>query len=815
MKLFPSEHYTQIIESIRNGRYSLLLGAGFSCSSTSADGVALPSGSALAKEIAQMFKLPDKYALSQLVDAIPPEKLQSHFESRFKGCHASPSAKLVSSFVWKNIFTFNIDDVLVDCYNTSSALQKINILTHLDYHAPPEDPEELQLVHLHGYVRRPGDKYVFSAREYGQSAAGNSSWFTIFADHLTTLPFIIVGCALDEPDVEYYLARRQNKPSAATQVSPSIFVTKELDPVLISRCERFGLLPIEMGSDPFWDKLNELIGVRPRPIDLITPKISEELFSASTDARAIRVFLRQWLFVDPQHEETFPVPIKSMPLLRGSEPTWHAILSGEDIIRQNVREIITKIVGWTQNPTSAPCLSVLYSASGEGRSTILLRVSYELAKLGVLVFYYNDGERLNYEETAKVIIDIKKPVVLVVDNLASHASQVGSLRDSLEGKPCNSLLLGAERLNRETYIRSTCGGHNIDSMSLKPLSKDECVLLAQHLRAHGLLGLNARKGDEEIAKRITGKQLISAVITAGAPVELFQDAILSELHGLSPEAANVYKFVALAHSTGIPIRIAIIQRAIGYNTNILFGNALPELKDLLVYLPPLGEYIEVRHRVIAELIVNNIHENERFDILVSIATALRPYVNRKSIMRGAPEARLAGMLLDLDGVVKNLLRGRSSEFYEQIKDDWQWNSRYWEQKALSVLSEGNFPLAAKYAEHAVGIERHPHSFTTLAKIQFKIADMYVGTREGDEMIKKAISTANSAIEISKRRRRAEIHPFDVSLRGIKKYLEGVSGIHNYKFSYHYLFDSAELILSAARNFLRSEDFISLESYWMS
>src|SRR5205823_6170871 len=108
---------------------------------------------------------------------------------------------------------------------------------------------------------------------------------------------------------------------------------------------------------------------------------------------------------------------------------------------------------------------------------------------------------------------------------------------------------------------------------------------------------------------------------------------------------------------------------------------------------------------------------------------------------------------------------KSRGFYLRLESEWGWNSRYWEQRALLEL-EHNPMLAVDHAENAVRIEYHPHPLTTLAKIEFRIAQQWCGSPTGTEYVDKGLKTAEAAIGLSLSRRRVEPHPFDVAIRGL-------------------------------------------------
>jgi hypothetical protein len=139
-------------------------------------------------------------------------------------------------------------------------------------------------------------------------------------------------------------------------------------------------------------------------------------------------------------------------------------------------------------------------------------------------------------------------------------------------------------------------------------------------------------------------------------------------------------------------------------------------------------------------------------------------------MQQTAEARLAGRLFDADKVVKPLLQGRYAEFYDLTKTAWQWNSRYWEQRALA-LADDDLKTAVQHARHAVSIEPHPYTMTTLANLLLRAVDELPGLF-GLAHFNEAFSLLKRAIEQeSKSGRRRTKHAFFVFLKGFRQFME--------------------------------------------
>ncbi|MGA9451300.1 MAG: hypothetical protein WBW41_08145 [Verrucomicrobiia bacterium] len=223
------------------------------------------------------------------------------------------------------------------------------------------------------------------------------------------------------------------------------------------------------------------------------------------------------------------------------------------------------------------------------------------------------------------------------------------------------------------------------------------------------------------------------------------------------------------HPAGL--RYSILQKIAGQANplSILLNNEVPlGLTDN----PEDDEFVVPMNAVYADRVLYRAIAKDQqriFDAFKGIANGLAPYVNRNAVKMRTPEARLAGRLLDGDKIVKPMLGSRADELYETCRKDWAWNSRYWEQRAL-LVAETNLTTALQYARHAVAIEVHPFTLTTLGKLLFQQMEQLNQSTES-YVFDEAFEKLTKAIEIEGFRSRITVHPFYTLLHGTVRYIE--------------------------------------------
>ena len=112
------------ISALRAGQYNLLLGAGTSMDSQNHLGC-LPSSSIFKNELCALKDISEKYSLQQVYSLLEPSEVDQYVTRRFSGAKPGPTAKLISSFIWKRIFCWNVDEVLEKAYEYKEARQNL------------------------------------------------------------------------------------------------------------------------------------------------------------------------------------------------------------------------------------------------------------------------------------------------------------------------------------------------------------------------------------------------------------------------------------------------------------------------------------------------------------------------------------------------------------------------------------------------------------------------------------------------------------------------------------------------------------------
>ncbi len=243
--MIPEELLTTFQNTLFRGNYNLLLGSGVSIDSTNGDREILRSSNKLRLHLCKITGAPEDTLLPRVYALLDTKQKEQEIVKHYNRCVPGPSVQNIPNYLWRRLFTFNVDDVIENLYSSSTIAKQS--LRPINYHHPLEptpDFVELQAIHLHGWVGEPHQEFVFSNIEYARVMRELNPWMHILSEILATEPFIISGTSLNEGDLEYYLSTR-SPATPRKDRGPSLLV--EPYPTIVTKrdCERFGLILVE------------------------------------------------------------------------------------------------------------------------------------------------------------------------------------------------------------------------------------------------------------------------------------------------------------------------------------------------------------------------------------------------------------------------------------------------------------------------------------------------------------------------------------------------------------------------------------------
>lgn len=740
--------------SLRAGEYNLLIGAGISLGSIGGDAEDLPTGEELRQQLCSLKSAKSNASLQRVYGLLSESEISTLITKRFSNTIPGPAVRKLPTFAWRRIFTLNIDDAVENSYREIASMQDLVSLNYKDIFQENRDLGSVPIIHLHGYAKRPDDGYVFSRSAYVDQVARGSSWMTILADLMAVEPFIIIGTALDEPDLDYYLARR-NSASGRSDKGPGIFVEPFPDSITSNDCEKHNLVLFNDTADNFFNYLNETVKNRVSPVDLITQAASD-LFPPNVGKIEQAKFLADFELV-PGHLQVASTDLR---FLLGHEPSWSDLESRLDVSREisgDLADTIRRIISSASK--KSPKFVYYLDEVGGGKSTIIRRVSFDLARSGIRVMMCSTLGRIEPGFTSSMIDLIDGPLVIVVDNFADQVGPIVDVADTLEKS--DIVFLCTERSYRARYLKRFLSGMNVTEKTAIPLLELEVRQLIAAYLASGILGNATIKNNPEFfASKLKGEAIAVVccrILNDFQPMDRIVKSILEEATKYDIDRYLASALAQFCINGGIRYDILVsVSGANGIREQLQPHMSLP-----LTYSEEFHKnYVVPLNGVIGSRVLeycSKDNPNGILDLFCRLGRALAPRVNRETIKKRTPEARFAGRLFDFDQVVEHFLGPLSEQFYSSVQREWQWNSRYWEQ--VSLLNLGKYynntisgshylEAASQHARHAVSLEHHPFPLTTLGKVL--LAEFAASNFTKRSVFDEAIVRLGQAIDLERK-----------------------------------------------------------------
>lgn len=755
------------------GEYHLLLGAGFSKSSISQNGTPVLDGDSLTKYLQQQLGIAESSSLNQLyIECQHRQLVKPLITNNYCGCTPDPKLGSLCQYVWKRAYTFNIDDVLENLYDSAAhPKQSVRPINWTDDVVEAENRAELFVVHLHGFAPRGEEGYVFSIKEYVQVSREVNPWMAMLSNQIAVRPFIIIGTQLSEYDLEYYLNSRHDV-IRRSNPAPSLYVTPRNDAIVKTLCERFDLVHVPMTATEFGEWLQATFP-NPRSARQILGGDSgiEALNAVRNGATAIR-FLNDFnpIQVFEPKEET-----RHSPFLLGAPASWDDIRARLDITRAEEDSSKGKIREFLRGETGTK-LFVVEGEAASGKRTMGMRICFDLAQEGFLLFEQRLARRFAVESLLEVASALDRPIVIWCDRPSDNIDRIAEFFDRWGGKAI--AFVGQERFYRTLHLKNASQPELLTEFEPDHLLPESYSPLLSRLRQVGLLGKSAGRANEEIIPFIRRRPVLEVLCEIREDFVPLRDVAQSLWTDLRIEQQRAYLIVSLARSCcSIGLREEILLKIMNYDSRYsdLFDNRASSLT--LEMNPHADEMCIPTNSLYADFVLELVSDDNELmmlDAFVSIADAIASYVSPHAIKVGSPEALLMRWLFNVQTYVgKYLSDDASKKFFAQVEDSHGWNSRYWEQRA-KLYQKDDPELALEYARHGWGIEAgHPLAQTTLAHMIFNLAD----TRKINyDEFKEAADLLLSAIETEAQRKLQNLQPYVILLSGTKKYIAKGGGI---------------------------------------
>ena len=740
----------RVAEGVGRGEYSLLLGAGASIGALGGNAEPLPSGPMLRDRLVSDFSIPTEgqtialpraYAAARRND---PERLEQYIRSQFTHCKPDWQ-NILSNFDWHRIWTLNIDDIVENVYRSRNiSFDQFNWTSKFR----DGSKSERQIIHLHGFAKDSSDsdpedsELVFSIQEYAATLKDTRAWHTVFTDEFSERPFIVLGASLvEEFDLQHALS---SSAASTTRGFPSIIVLKEVTSLERDELMELGLIVVETEAKSFMTDLQiEVQNFR---------KQLAGLYGQFFDPKVAR-FLQQ--FIDLRQYQPNR-DARTRNFYAGYEPQWRNILDEDDALLETTENSLSTIRSIASQEKYAQSIHVLSGASGTGKSTGLLRVASQFIADGRPTFQFRGEEDLDVDATIQWLERMQE-TVLIFDGCADFADSIGDLAEACESSSIRLLAVGAERTRRQRIIEQKIANrflHLSPVYEYRLLSDKDIDSLVDKLSLRRRLGRITRRNRPHqlnYFRSFASRRLFEGMANLEGG-RGFQARIRENYRLVSDESVKrLYAACSVAYELGYPVPLGISSKIAGLTSTQLEASLVSDEQEIML-IDRNG--VRPPHRITAGMIVESaLSRDERFNAMRSLMLALAPHIDITAIVNLTRPYRLLRRLMDQESIMRLVGSDLGRILYEVIQDAYDWNGRYWDQRALFESELGNHAQARSYAEHSLKTHHHPFALNTLGTVLGRMA-----VQDGDiEVLREAIRNLEYARD--HRRWDASEHPY--------------------------------------------------------
>jgi tetratricopeptide (TPR) repeat protein len=728
-----------LVDSVKNGKAVLFLGAGASVGAKSDAGQSIPLGNELKTLITKKFlgggfdELDFKTIYDFACSKASVREVQFFLYETLRSYGPAPQHMLLPKFVWAGILTTNYDLVVERAYesadNSLQDLVPISRDTESAKEPPPAGEGKLHFIKLHGCVtdyQIVTPPLIASTEQIIHYRQGRSGQFAQFMEWARTKTVVFVGYAMGDSNLRTLFDEivREGDTRPRHYIVRPQFPDVELKYWADRRVDA-----CVMNFEDFLRNLDAAIPDNQRVLALHPATASTSSFNrfiakaGRTESKLLREFLRNDCeHVSPETRSGGGEPGK---FFEGFNLGWFPIERTLDVVRRInsaiIEEQIIPTVGIKQ-----PQFALLKAHAGAGKSVAIRRVAWDTAKkYERLAFHVPNPIALSALAFEEIVSLTNQTIYLFIDDIADGADEFECFYRHARKKNWPLVVLGGARVN-EWNTRCEALHSLIDEeYELKYLTSTEIDELLRKLAANNALGFLATLPEDQRKRRLEdqyGRQLLVALHEA-TKNKSFRDIIRDEYQSVfPPEAQLLYLDVCSLHRMGPPVRAGLIGRVHGIPFEEFQEKFLLPLEQVIdVKRDPLvGDWVyRARHNYIAQIVYEEVLTSaaDKFDNIVRVIGKLNPTFSydREVISQITKASTLATEFTE---------RKFGEEIYDKAMNALGAEPYLLHQKGVYLVRLAKDPQTLDEAESCIldALDAEPDNLTfkhTLAEIAFK------------------------------------------------------------------------------------------------
>jgi GTPase SAR1 family protein len=399
-------------------------------------------------------------------------------------------------------------------------------------------------------------------------------------------------------------------------------------------------------------------------------------------------------------------PDQTSDYLLGEEPIWADIQAGRAV----ERDCDSEFWDMYQNAKSSGegRIILITGTAGVGKSTCLMRLALRISAEGNRVFWIDRDTNLAPRYVLSALRKTDAPSIIAIDDGDLFGYELSRLLREILTIKNSALILVAVRSGVIDRVVNTVvlKGITIDEKAVPNLADHDIDALIDVLDRENRLGVlkgKTREQQRQVFSTYSGRQLLVAMISATSGRQ-FEEKVPEEFNELGNEAQQIYALVALASTFRHSLSRQDILIALNDSTNAAL-NTIDVLlrRNILAERPPSSDFIQARHRVIAELLRRELEvSGQMTDPVFGLAFLAATKLPKKELGHGRGIILLRAVS-NHDFLFRTIGFEKSKLLYESIESLLANYPHYWLQRGSLEVEFGDLRLAENFLGQARGL----------------------------------------------------------------------------------------------------------------
>ena len=693
----PQEIIDQVAGPLGRGELILFSGAGLSLGARDHQGEPVPSSKELRREIHELLYPgddadADDSSLAELYAVALDRERSALKELLDRRLTIDPSTVSAEHRMWLRVpwtraYTLNIDDFEQAVAVSGDLPRPIESFSALRGTGATPAGDYLPFIHLNGCLEDVPD-VTFSEPQYGHRLAGLEPLYQQVVLDLTSAPVVFVGTRLAEPTLWRHIALRDVGLTHHGSYPRSYLISPDLPPARRELLGQYNIVWVRANAEEFargaWAPLNDQIKAGHARL-----KANLRRHERHTSVVSAAELLREADDDDATSE-----------YLLGAEPQWSDFRAGR-LVRRDFEDQI--------DVTLRPAALLIHGTAGAGTSSTLMRLAARIAQGGDEALWLNARELGDTPHLIRTLKLRRGNFAVVVDNAEALGLHGRRLLDELRVTGRRILIV----LGMRSYYRQRRSVPSpqqfpkgfLTEVRVPHLERRDIEKLIEALDRDGklgrLTGLSQQQRIDEFEAKANRQLLVAMIeVTSGRD---HRKKALEEYEELEDVPRGLYAISAVATMLGLPLT----KRELFSSAGRVSGPEIDGLAGLVDahLLLPRGDRFELRHRVVAEVLVKGLEaRGELFAPYLQLtqAIALEYEIDR-------PHSRLTSLLKALVNYDRLRVYFSAIEirrFYGRLQDLLGPDYHFWLQRGAYEVKHGNLNLAGNYLERARALGSH-------------------------------------------------------------------------------------------------------------